>query len=191
MVIDLRLMRQVRVDPSARRAWAGGGATWRDLDTPCAAFGLATPGGTFDTTGVAGLTLGGGIGHLMGKYGLSLDNLVSAEVVLADGTVATASEDDDADLLWALRGGGGNFGVVTEFEFALHPVPAAWGGIISYTQPHLSDAVRLVRDLAASAPDELTVMAFLSPSAPEGGRGCHRVLCRRACRRRGSRAPAS
>ncbi|MDX6533718.1 MAG: hypothetical protein QOF68_1462, partial [Gaiellales bacterium] len=168
MVIDLRLMRQVRVDPSARRAWAGGGATWRDLDTPCAAFGLATPGGTFDTTGVAGLTLGGGIGHLMGKYGLSLDNLVSAEVVLADGTVATASEDADADLLWALRGGGGNFGVVTEFEFALHPVPAAWGGIISYTQPHLSDAVRLVRDLAASAPDELTVMAFLSPSAPEG-----------------------
>jgi FAD/FMN-containing dehydrogenase len=128
MMIDLRLMRGVRVAASARRAWAGGGATWRDVDAPCLAHGLATPGGTFDTTGVAGLTLGGGIGHLMGMYGLSLDNLVSAEVVLADGTVATASETGDADLLWALRGGGGNFGVVTEFEFALHPLPAVWRG---------------------------------------------------------------
>jgi FAD/FMN-containing dehydrogenase len=165
LVIDLRLMHQVRVDPLSRRVWAGGGANWRDVDAPCAAHSLAMPGGTFDTTGVAGLTLGGGIGHLMGLHGLTLDNLVSAEVVLADGSVVTASEAADADLFWALRGGGGNFGVVTEFEFALHPLPAAWGGVISFAQPHLGEAVRLFRDVMASAPDELVLMVALRDGA--------------------------
>ena len=165
LVIDLRLMHQVRVDPESRRVRVGGGANWRDVDAPCAAHRLATPGGTYDTTGVAGLTLGGGIGHLIGLYGLTLDNLVSAEVVLADGTVANASATADAELLWALRGGGGNFGVVTEFEFVLHPPPVAWGGVISFAQPHLSDALRLFRDVMASAPEELVLMAYLQKQA--------------------------
>ncbi len=134
MVIDLRLMGQVRVDPDSRRAWVGGGARWRDVDAPCAAHRLAMPGGTFDTTGVGGLTLVGGIGHLMGVQGLTLDNLASAQVVLADGSVVTASDAGDSDLYWALRGGGGNFGVVTEFEFVLHPLPAVYGGLISYAR---------------------------------------------------------
>lgn len=165
LVIDLRLMHQVRVDPESRRARVGGGANWRDVDAPCAAHRLATPGGTYDTTGVAGLTLGGGIGHLIGLHGLTLDNLVSAEVVLADGTVANASEMADAELLWALRGGGGNFGVVTEFEFVLHLLPVAWGGVISFAEPHLGDALRLFRDVMASAPDELVLMAYLQEQA--------------------------
>jgi FAD/FMN-containing dehydrogenase len=161
LVIDLRLLGGVRVDPEARRVRVGGGATWRSVDARSAAYRLAVPGGTYDTTGVAGLTLGGGIGHLMGLNGLALDNLVSAEVVVADGSILTASETTEPELFWALRGGGGNFGVVTEFEFALHPLPAVWGGIISYARPHLSDAVRLFRDVMASAPDELTMMCFL------------------------------
>ncbi len=130
---------------------------------------LAITGGTYDTTGVAGLTLGGGIGHLMGLHGLTLDNLVSAEVALADGSVVTASETAEPELFWALRGGGGNFGVVTEFEFALHPLPAVWGGIIAYPRPHMRDAIRLFRDVMASAPDELTLMCDLAHAkVPEG-----------------------
>ncbi len=165
LVIDLRLMRQVRVDRELRRLRVGGGASWRDVDAPCAAHSLAMPGGTYDTTGVAGLTLGGGIGFLMGTHGLTLDNLVSAEVVLADGSLVTASEAGDDDLFWALRGGGGNFGVVTEFEFVLHPLPAVWGGVISFAQPHLGGAVRLFREVMASAPDELVMMVSLRQAA--------------------------
>jgi FAD/FMN-containing dehydrogenase len=169
LVIDLRLLGGVRVDPESRRVRAGGGATWRNVDAPCAAHRLAMPGGTYDTTGVAGLTLAGGIGHLMGLHGLTLDNLVSAQVVLADGSVVTASETAEPDLFWALRGGGGNFGVVTEFEFALHPLPAAWGGLISYARPYMRDALRLYRDVMASAPDELTLMCYLDhEKVPEG-----------------------
>jgi FAD/FMN-containing dehydrogenase len=165
VVIDLRLMGQVRVDPDSRRAFVGGGARWRDVDAPCAAHGLAMPGGTFDTTGVAGLTLVGGLGHLMGTHGLTLDNLVSAQVVLADGTLVTAADSANSDLFWGLRGGGGNFGVVSEFEFALHPLPAAYGGLISFAEPHLGDALRLFRDVMADAPDELMLMAYFSPDA--------------------------
>jgi FAD/FMN-containing dehydrogenase len=123
----------------------------------------------YDTTGVAGLTLGGGIGYLMGMYGLALDNLISAEVVLASGNVVTVSETTDSELFWALRGGGGNFGVVTEFELGLHPLPEVWGGIVAYARPHMRDAIRLFRDMMASAPDELTMMCYLDhEKVPEG-----------------------
>ena len=162
MVVDLRLLRGVSVDPDRRRATVGGGAMWRDVDAPLVAHGLTMPGGTFDTTGVAGLTLGGGLGHLMGIQGLTLDRLVSAQVVLAGGEVVVASREDEPELFWALRGGGGNFGVVTEFEFALEPLPAVFGGMIRFGPAAFADGLRLFRDLMDSAPDELTLMAFLA-----------------------------
>src|SRR5205085_6981108 len=121
-MIDLADMRSVYVDPARLRARAAGGAKWIDFDTETQAFGLATTGGTVSDTGIGGLTLGGGMGWLGGKYGLSCDNLVSAEVVLADGRVLSVGEDDYGDLFWGLRGGGGNFGVVTSFDYELHPV---------------------------------------------------------------------
>jgi hypothetical protein len=122
LMIDLSLMRAVRVDPERRRAWVEGGATWRDVDRNTQVFGLATPGGLISDTGVAGLTLSGGIGWLRARHGLCIDNLLAADVVTADGRLLHASKEDNADLFWALRGGGGNFGVVTGFEFALHPL---------------------------------------------------------------------
>ena len=162
MVVDLRMLRGVSVDPDRRRASVGGGATWRDVDAPLVAHGLTMPGGTFDTTGVAGLTLGGGLGHLMGVQGLTLDRLVSAQVVLANGDVVLASAEDEPELFWALRGGGGNFGVVTEFEFALEPLPPVFGGMIRFGPAEFADGIRLFRDLMDVAPDEMTLMAFLA-----------------------------
>src|SRR5262245_12619079 len=135
LVIDLRLLHGVSIDTERRRAVVGGGATWRDVDTPLVTHGLTMPGGTFDTTGVAGLTLGGGLGHLMGVQGLTLDHLVSAQVVLANGDVVVSSESVEPELFWALRGGGGNFGVVTAFEFALEPLPPVFGGLITFARP--------------------------------------------------------
>ena len=171
LVVDLRLMRYVTVDPKARTATCGGGALWEDLDPPCQRHGLATPGGTFGDTGVAGLTLGGGIGHLMGPYGLTLDNLIAAKVVTADGVVVRASEDENADLFWALRGGGGNFGVVVEFTFRLHPVGLLLGGLLVYRVEDAREVLATFRELAAEAPDELVLFGQVFRSAITGNDG--------------------
>lgn len=155
LVVDLRLMRHVTVDPESRTARCGGGALWEDLDPACQRHGLATPGGTFGDTGVAGLTLGGGIGHLSPSFGLSLDNLLEATVVTADGNVVSASDDEHQELFWALRGGGGNFGVVIDFTFRLHPVGLMLGGRINYRLEDAPCVLPIWRDLMADAPDEL------------------------------------
>ncbi|CAN5196287.1 FAD-binding oxidoreductase [soil metagenome] len=155
LVVDLRMMRQVVVDPKSRTATCEGGALWEDLDPPCQRHGLATPGGTFGDTGSAGLTLGGGIGHLSPSYGLTLDNLLAARVVTADGSVVTASEDENAELFWALRGGGGNFGVVVEFTFQLHPVGLLLGGHLDYRLEDAPNVLPVWRDVMANAPDTL------------------------------------
>ncbi len=154
VVADLSGMRSVSVDPEARTATAGGGATWGDCNEATQPYGLATTGGIISTTGVGGLTLGGGIGYLARGYGLSCDNLLSAQVVTADGRLVTASEQEHPDLFWALRGGGGNFGVVTEFTFRLHAVGDIYGGPMFF---ELSDAPAVLawfRDFIADAPRE-------------------------------------
>jgi len=162
IVIDLSAMRAVRVDPAARRAWVQGGALWGDVDHETQAHGLATTGGIVSHTGVAGLTLGGGIGWLMRKHGLTVDNLLAAEVVTADGKLLRASEDEHPDLFWALRGGGGNFGVVTSFEFCLHAVgPTVLAGPILWDASDAAEVLRFYRDFVRDAPDELgTVVRF-------------------------------
>lgn len=154
VVIDTSAMRGVRVDPTTSTARVGGGATWGDLNAATYPFGLATTGGIISTTGVGGLTLGGGIGYLTRGLGLSLDNLVSADVVTADGTFRLASEKDDADLFWAIRGGGGNFGVVTSFEFRLSPVKDIYGGPIFFELDKAGDLFRLYREFIADAPEQ-------------------------------------
>jgi FAD/FMN-containing dehydrogenase len=153
LVVDLRLMRHVAVDPEARTATCGGGALWEDLDPACQRHGLATPGGTFGDTGVAGLTLGGGIGHLSSSHGLTLDNLLRATVVTADGGVLSASETEHDDLFWALRGGGGNFGIVVDFTFRLHPVGLLLGGRLDYRLEDAMTVLPVWRDVMADAPD--------------------------------------
>jgi FAD/FMN-containing dehydrogenase len=169
VVVDLRLMHDVVVDPDARVATCGGGALWEDLDPPCLRHGLATPGGTFGDTGVAGLTLGGGIGHLIGLHGLTLDNLVAATVVTAEGEVLRANDDEKPDLFWALRGGGGNFGVVTDFTFRLHPVGRLRAGQLIYDLADGFEVVRKWRDLMAGAPDGLASFAFLAETSEAKG----------------------
>jgi UDP-N-acetylenolpyruvoylglucosamine reductase len=153
VVIDLSLMRHVQVDPAARIARAGGGTTWGDFNYATHAYGLATTGGIVSTTGVGGLTLGGGIGYLCRGYGLSIDNLVAAEVVTADGQVRRASAQENDDLFWALRGGGGNFGVVTSFEFALHPMNDVYVGLFFYELDHAGTLLRFYRDFIKDAPE--------------------------------------
>jgi len=155
LVIDLSPMRTVRVDPKAQTARAGGGTTWGDFNQATHAFGLATPGGIVSTTGIAGLTLGGGIGYLTRGYGLSCDNLISADVVLADGSFVIASADEDADLFWALRGGGGNFGICTALEYRLHDVDQVYAGPIFYELEHAGDLLRFFREFIKDAPREL------------------------------------
>jgi FAD/FMN-containing dehydrogenase len=162
IVIDLSAMRAVRVDPAERRAWVQGGALWGDVDHETQAHGLATTGGIVSHTGVAGLTLGGGVGWLMRKHGLTVDNLLAAEVVTADGEKLRASENDHPDLFWALRGGGGNFGVVTSFEFHLHPLgPTVLAGPIFWDATDAKEVLRFYREFVRDAPDELgTVVRF-------------------------------
>jgi FAD/FMN-containing dehydrogenase len=161
LVIDLTSLRTVDVDAEARIARAEGGATWLDFDAATQAFGLVTPGGVVGSTGVAGLTLGGGIGHLTAQHGLTCDNLVGAELVTPDGTVVHASPDESAELLWALRGGGGNFGVATRLEFRLHPLERVVGGVLSYGGEGVRQALRRFRDVAASSPRDLSCQAGL------------------------------
>ena len=153
VVIDLAAMRSVRVDPRTQTASVSGGATWGDLNAAAYPFGLATTGGIVSTTGVGGLTLGGGIGYLARGLGLSLDNLLSADVVSGDGTFHVASEKDDADLYWAIRGGGGNFGVVTSFEFRMSPVQDIYGGPMCYELDDGGDLLRFYREFIADAPE--------------------------------------
>jgi len=155
VVIDLSRMRGVRVDPASATARAEGGSTWGDFNAATYPFGLATTGGIISTTGVAGLTLGGGIGYLARGFGLSLDNLISADVVTADGRFLVAGERENEDLFWALRGGGGNFGVVTSLEFQLHPVKDIYGGPMFFELSEVENVLRFFREYIADAPEEL------------------------------------
>lgn len=162
LVIDLSAMRGARVDPEKRVATVQGGAKWGDLDRATQAHALAVTGGIVSETGVAGLTLGGGIGWLMRKHGLAADNLLSADLVAADGRLLRADAAENAELLWGLRRGGGNFGVVTELRFRLHPVgPIVLAGWVLYPQEKAAEVLRFHRDFAAAAPDELTTIVIL------------------------------
>jgi len=167
LVIDMSSMKGIRVDEPRRTARAEGGVLWRELDHETQACGLATTGGTVSNTGIAGLTLGGGLGWLMGKHGLTVDNLISADVVTADGTFRQASATDNPDLFWALRGGGGNFGVVTAFEYRLHPVTQVLGGLVLYPLEQAGAVLRFYRDFCPSLPDEAEAYAALL-TAPQG-----------------------
>ncbi|HEX2358640.1 MAG TPA: FAD-binding oxidoreductase [Solirubrobacterales bacterium] len=167
VVIDLSAMRAVSVDPVERTALVQGGALWGDVDHETQAYGLATTGGIVGHTGVGGLSLGGGIGFLMRKHGLTVDNLLAAEVVTAEGSIVRASADEHPDLFWALRGGGGNFGVVTSFRFALHSLgPTAVAGPVFWAADDTTDVLRFYRDFAAEAPDELGTVVRLGTVPP-------------------------
>jgi FAD/FMN-containing dehydrogenase len=169
LVIDLSSMKAISVDPGKRTARAEGGVLWRELDSQTQAHGLATTGGTVSNTGIGGLTLGGGMGWLMGKHGLTIDNLLSVDVVTADGQLRRASATENPDLFWALRGGGGNFGVVTAFEYRLHPVTQVLGGMVIYPLDQATEVLRFYRDFCPTLPDEAEANAALLTS-PEGMR---------------------
>jgi FAD/FMN-containing dehydrogenase len=165
--VDLSAMATVEVDASLRRAVAGGGTKWAGFDAATQAHGLATTGGLVSSTGLGGFTLGGGIGHLVRACGLACDNLLAAEVVTADGSVVRASPDHDAELYWGLRGGGGNFGVVTSLELALHPVgPTVLGGIVFFAGDDAAEVVARWRDHVADAPDQLSSLVNLTTAPP-------------------------
>src|SRR5438046_4078664 len=168
LVIDLSSIKYTRIDPTARTVTVGGGCVWGDVDHATHVFGLATPSGIISTTGVGGLTLGGGVGQLTRKCGLSIDNLISADVVLADGQFVRASSDENSDLFWAIRGGGGNFGVVSSFTFKLHPIDTVYGGPMLYELSEAAEVMKWYRDLIPAAPDDLSgFFAFLTvPPAP-------------------------
>ncbi len=168
LVIDLSPIRYVHVDPIAHTVRVGGGSTWGDVDHATHAYGLAVPSGIISTTGVGGLTLGGGIGHLTRKYGLTIDNLLSADVVLADGRVVVASSEENSDLFWAIRGGGGNFGVVTSFLFQGHPVHTVCAGPMLWEIDQAVDIMKWYREFIVSAPEDINgFFAFLTvPPGP-------------------------
>lgn len=167
LMLDLSPMKGIRVDPARRIAQAQPGLTLGEFDHETQAFGLATPLGVVSMTGIAGLTLGGGLGWLNGKHGLACDNLISADVVTADGRLLTASEEENEDLFWGIRGGGGNFGVVTTFEYRLHPVGPMLGGGLRYSAAEARDVLRFYHEFASSCPDELSTAASLG-HAPDG-----------------------
>jgi FAD/FMN-containing dehydrogenase len=171
LVIDLSSMKKIVVDPVQRIARAEGGVTWGELDAASQVYGLATPGGVFSKTGIAGLTLGGGFGWLRNKYGLSCDNLIGAEVVTASGEIVRASTTENRDLLWGLRGGGGNFGVVTVFEYQLHPVgPDVMFAFIFHdgsSEAEMQRGLRFYREFSATAPDEVSTLAILGQIPPD------------------------
>jgi FAD/FMN-containing dehydrogenase len=168
LVIDLARISYVHVDPAARTVRAGGGATWGDVDHAAHAFGLAVPSGIISTTGVGGLTLGGGLGHLTRAYGLTIDNLLSADLVLADGTFVVASAEENPDLFWAIRGGGGNFGIVTSFLFQAHPVKMVCAGPMLWELDRAADVAKWYREFIVNAPEEITgFLAFMTvPPGP-------------------------
>jgi FAD/FMN-containing dehydrogenase len=165
LVIDLSRMRDVRVDPENGIANCQGGATWLDFDAATQAQGLVTPGGVVGSTGVTGLALGGGIGHLTAQYGLTCDNLISAELVTPAGEIVRASDDQNPELLWGLRGGGGNFGVVAHAEFRLHTLEQVVGGRLEYEGERVATALHLFRELAVDGPSELSIQAQLTTNA--------------------------
>jgi UDP-N-acetylenolpyruvoylglucosamine reductase len=176
LVIDLSKIKYTRVDPEGMTVRVGAGCTWKDVDHATHVFGMATPNGTVSSTGVGGLTLGGGIGHLTRKYGLTIDNLLEADIVLADGSFVTANEKENKDLFWAIRGGGGNFGVVTSFLYKLSPVNMVYGGPMLYDLSQTKKVMQWYRDFIVKAPDDITgFFAFLTvppgPPFPENLHG--------------------
>ena len=167
LMIDLQAMKGIHVDPIRHTVRAQGGLTWGEYNRATHAYGLATTGGVVSTTGIAGLTLGGGIGWLMGKYGMAIDNLRSVEIVMADGEIRTASAEVEPDLYWAVRGGGGNFGVTSSFEYDAHPLSTVFGGIIAFDLPDAPKVFDFYRDFTSSSPDELVSFCGLV-HAPDG-----------------------
>lgn len=167
LMIDLAPMKGIHVDPEARTIWAQGGVTWQELNRAAGIHGLATTGGIVSTTGIAGLTLGGGEGWLMGRYGMAVDNLLAVELVTADGEVLHASADQNPDLFWGLRGGGGNFGVAASFLYRAHPVPTVLGGLVAHPLSEAMGVFDFYRELTADVPDDLTVFFGLI-HAPDG-----------------------
>lgn len=189
LMIDLSPMKSVRVDPASRTARAEPGVLWGEFDRETQAFGLATPGGLVSTTGIAGLTLGGGQSWLTGMYGLTLDNLFSADVVTADGNLLRASRTEHEDLFWALRGAGANFGVVTSFEYRVHPVDTVLGGMVIHPLDRAKDVLRFYREFAAVQPDELTTYAGLI-TTPDGNKVVALIACYAGAPDQGERAVA-
>ena len=166
-MIDLAEMKAIAVDPERGTGTAGGGVLWSELNDATGAHGLAVTGGAISSTGIAGLTLGGGLGWLMGKYGLAADNLIGAELVTASGEVLGVDDESHPDLMWALRGGGGNFGVATALTYRLHPLAMITGGLIAHPIDAAPELLRFYRDAVADVSDDLTVFAGMVP-APDG-----------------------
>jgi FAD/FMN-containing dehydrogenase len=181
LVIDLSAIKYTRVDPAERTVRVGGGCTWGDVDHATHAFGLVTPSGFISTTGVGGLTLGGGLGHLTRRFGLTIDNLLSADLVLADGSFVTASAKENEDLFWAIRGGGGNFGVVTSFLFRLHPLSTVYAGPMLWDLEQVTEMMQWYRDFILHAPEDINgFFAFLMvpPHSPPFPQHLHnKTLC--------------